>query len=92
MAVCESEGVKIFEELELGPLVKHPLAVHYFSLTSKVTEVYTIRTEEIISHLCEFIDTHNKKSIKVDIFLDFICKKQSASGWENLGVRVQDFR
>ncbi|XP_047947665.1 protein NO VEIN isoform X1 [Salvia hispanica] len=92
VAVCESEGVKIFEELELGPLVKHPLAVHYFSLTSKVTEVYTIRTEEIISHLCEFIDTHNKKSIKVDIFLDFICKKQSASGWENLGVRVQDFR
>ncbi|KAG6422998.1 hypothetical protein SASPL_113381 [Salvia splendens] len=38
VAICESEGVKKFEELELGPLVKHPLAVHYFSLTSKVTE------------------------------------------------------
>lgn len=92
VAVCESEGVKQFEELELGPLVQHPLGVHYFSLTSNVTKVYRIRTEEIIGYLCQFIDTHKKKEIKVDTFLDFICKKQSVSGWEKLCVRVQDLR
>ncbi|KAH6786758.1 hypothetical protein C2S52_006310 [Perilla frutescens var. hirtella] len=92
VAICESEGVKQFEELQLGPLVQHPLAVHYFSLTSNVTEVYRIKTEEIVSYLCEFIDTHKKKGIKVDTFLDFICKKQSVSGWEKLCVRVQNFR
>ncbi|XP_042063950.1 protein NO VEIN [Salvia splendens] len=91
VAICESEGIKKFEELELGPLVKHPLAVHYFSLTSKVTEVYRIRTEEIISYLCEFIDTHKRKSIRAYYFLNFIREKQSASGCENLCVRVQDF-
>ncbi|KAL0392595.1 UNVERIFIED_CONTAM: protein NO VEIN, partial [Sesamum radiatum] len=91
VAICENEGIERFEELELGPLVRHPLAVHYFSVTSDVTEVCRIRTEDIISYLCEFIDSHKKKEVKVDTFLDFISKKQSISGWEKLCVRVQNF-
>ncbi|KAL0433046.1 UNVERIFIED_CONTAM: protein NO VEIN [Sesamum latifolium] len=91
VAICENEGVERFEELELGPLVRHPLAIHYFSVTSGVTEVCRIRTEDIISYLCEFIDSHKKKEVKVDTFLDFISKKQSISGWEKLCVRVQNF-
>ncbi|KAL2242543.1 UNVERIFIED_CONTAM: Protein NO VEIN [Sesamum indicum] len=90
-AICENEGVERFEELELGPLVRHPLAIHYFSVTSDMTEVCRIRTEDIISYLCEFIDSHKKKEVKVDTFLDFISKKQSISGWEKLCVRVQNF-
>ncbi|KAI3459682.1 hypothetical protein Pfo_016345 [Paulownia fortunei] len=90
VAICESEGIERFEELELGPLVRHPLAVHYFSVSSDVTEVYRIRTEEMISYLCEFIDTLKKKEIKVDTFLDFISEKQSVSGREKLCVRIQN--
>ncbi|KAL8491297.1 hypothetical protein ACS0TY_023070 [Phlomoides rotata] len=90
VAICKSEGVEQFEELELGPLVRHPLAVHYFSLTPNLTEAYKIRTEEIIAYLCEFICTHKRKEIKVDSFLDFISEKQSVSCREVLCVRVQN--
>lgn len=91
VAICESEGIAQFEELGLGPLVRQPLAVHYFSVTSDVIEVYRITTEEIISYLSEFIDTHKKKDIKVDTFLDFICEKKSVSGRQKLCVRAQNF-
>ncbi|GER41663.1 histidine kinase [Striga asiatica] len=91
VAICESEGVGRFEELELGPLLRHPLVVHYFYLNSEITEVYRITTEEIISYLCEFIDTHKKKKIKADIFLDFISKKKSVSGRQKLSVCIQNF-
>ncbi|KAK6145809.1 hypothetical protein DH2020_019678 [Rehmannia glutinosa] len=91
VAICESEGIERFEELELGPLLRHPLVVHYFSVNSDVTEVYRIKTEEIISFLCEFIDSRKKKEIKVDTFLDFIAEKQSVCGREKLCVRIQNF-
>lgn len=90
VAICESEGVEQFEELELGPLVRHPLAVHYFSVTPNLTEAYKIGTEDIITYLCEFICTHKRKEIKVDTFLDFISEKQSVSCREVLCVRVQN--
>ncbi|GJT02514.1 hypothetical protein Tco_0823683 [Tanacetum coccineum] len=32
LALCENEGIKSFEELELGPILRHPLVVHYFSI------------------------------------------------------------
>lgn len=57
-----------------------------------MTKVHRIRTEEIVSYLCEFIDTFKKKKYKVDTFLDFICKKQSVSGSEHLCVRIPDLR
>ncbi|KAF5941918.1 hypothetical protein HYC85_019560 [Camellia sinensis] len=89
LAICNSEGVKQFEELELGPLVRHPLVVHYFSVSSDVTKVFKITSEEIISCLCEFMGTHDGEEIDVKEFLDFIAKKRSVTGWENLSVRIQ---
>ncbi|KVH90985.1 protein of unknown function DUF3883 [Cynara cardunculus var. scolymus] len=49
MAICESEGIKGFEELELGPMLKHPLVVHYFSIACDVTEMFKITSEQIIA-------------------------------------------
>ncbi|KAL7177232.1 hypothetical protein ACSBR2_030551 [Camellia fascicularis] len=89
LAICNSEGVKQFEELELGPLVRHPLVVHYFSVSSDVTKVFKITSEEVISCLCEFMGTHDGEEIDVKEFLDFIAKKRSVTGWENLSVRIQ---
>lgn len=90
MAICESEDIERFEELELGPLIRHPLAMHYFSVTSEVTEVYRIGTQELISYLCDFVDARKWKQVQVDSFLDFISQKQSVNGREKLCVRVQD--
>ncbi|KAK4482579.1 hypothetical protein RD792_009742 [Penstemon davidsonii] len=91
IAICESEGIERFEELELGPLLRHPLVVHYFAVTFDMTEVYKIRTEDIISYLFEFMETHSQKEVKVDLFMDFISMKQSVSGSEKLCVRIQNF-
>lgn len=30
VAILKNEGVEQFEELDLGPLMKHPLIIHYF--------------------------------------------------------------
>ncbi|KAL2469414.1 Histidine kinase [Abeliophyllum distichum] len=89
VAICKNEGVEHFEQLELGPLVRHPLAMHYFSVSSDVAEVHRITSEEIISYLFEFMDTQKRK-LKVDVFLDFIAKKQSVSNREKLCVRIQN--
>ncbi|KAK4489070.1 hypothetical protein RD792_004864 [Penstemon davidsonii] len=88
--ICEREGIRRYEELELGPLLRHPLVVQYFAVTSDVTEVYKIRTEEIISYLIEFMEIHTKKDVKVDTLMDFITKKQSVSRREKLCVRIQN--
>ncbi|GMH20284.1 hypothetical protein Nepgr_022125 [Nepenthes gracilis] len=89
LAICKNEGIEKFEELELGPLVRHPLVMHYFSVNSDVTDVYHITSQEVISYLSEFIDARKGRSFKVDEFLDFIAKKCKVTGWEKLGVRIQ---
>ncbi|KAA8548393.1 hypothetical protein F0562_000077 [Nyssa sinensis] len=89
VAICKSEGIERFEELELGPLVRHPLVVHYFSMCSDMTEAFKITSEEIISFLFDFMDVHKGKEIKAEELLDFIAKKRSITGREKLSVRIQ---
>ncbi|KAI9196159.1 hypothetical protein LWI28_021547 [Acer negundo] len=88
-AICENERIGTFEELELGPFLRHQLVVHYFSVNSDVTEV-KITNNDIIIFLCKYLDTHKKKDIKIDEFLDFIANKRSLASKEKLGVRIQD--
>ncbi|KAM7485828.1 hypothetical protein LguiA_001837 [Lonicera macranthoides] len=88
-AICQNEGVGQFEELELGPLVRHPLVVHYFSVSSDVTEVFRITTEEILSFLNTFVYRHKGKKIEPDDFLNFLAKKKAVEGREKLAVRIQ---
>lgn len=90
VAICKNEGVERFEELELGPLLRHPLALHYFSVKPDATSVFKITSEEIISYLCDFLDTSFKKDVQTAEFLDFIVKKRSVSSKENLAVRIQN--
>lgn len=89
VAICNNEAIGKFEELGLGPFLRHPLVQHYFSVNSDTTEVFKITSEEIIALLCEFMDTCKNKDIKVDEFLYFISKKRSVSGKEKLGIRIQ---
>ncbi|KAJ0093916.1 hypothetical protein Patl1_26033 [Pistacia atlantica] len=90
VAICKNEGIKKFEELELGPFLRHPLVLHYFSVNCDVTEVFKITTHDIIVCLSEYMDTHIKKDINVDEFLNLIAKKQSLASKEKLGVRIQN--
>lgn len=89
-AICKSEGIEKFEELELGPFLRQPLISHYFLVKSDVNKVFKIATDDVIVCLSEYTDTHKAKDIKVDEFLDFIAKKRSLASKEQLGVRIQN--
>ncbi|XP_035841835.1 protein NO VEIN isoform X2 [Helianthus annuus] len=88
-AICKNEGVQQFEELELGPLIRHPLVNHYFCVSSDSTGVFKISSQEILTFLVEFMDTHEGKEVKADELLDFIAKKLSVDSKEKLHVRIQ---
>ena len=90
MAICRNEGVDDFEALGLGPLLRHPLVTHYFSVRPEVSEVFKITSEEIVKFLSEFLDASGSRDIKVEEFLDFIAKKQSVKCREWLGIRIQN--
>ncbi|XP_061994244.1 protein NO VEIN isoform X1 [Rosa rugosa] len=88
VAICENEGVERFEELGLGPLLRNPLVVHYFSVKCDATEVFRITSEEIISLLSEFMDACKHTYIRVEELLDFIVKKCAVASREELGIRI----
>ncbi|KAK4752416.1 hypothetical protein SAY87_021214 [Trapa incisa] len=87
VAICKNEGVEKFEELELGPLLQHPLVLHYFSVNSD--KVFKITSAEIITHLSEFLDAFPDKGVKIEEFMDFIARKRSVPSKENLMVWIQ---
>ncbi|CAM8975537.1 unnamed protein product [Rhodiola kirilowii] len=90
MAICKSEGVEHFDELHLGPLLRHPLVVHYFSVRSDLTNIHQITTEEILVSLSAYMDIHWNQKIEVLEFLDFLAKKQSVTSREKLCIRIQN--
>lgn len=89
VAVCKNEGIDQFEELGLGPLLQHPLVLHYFSVKSDATKVFKITSRQIISLLYEFMETSPNKKFSPEEILDFIVKKKSAAK-EELGIRIQN--
>lgn len=90
--ICKNEGVQRFDELELGPLLRHPLVIHYFLVPPETKEIVDITSEQIISYLVEYMDKVKHKSIKPEEFLDFIAEKRSLPVKEKLGVRIQNLR
>ncbi|KAK9061523.1 hypothetical protein SSX86_018705 [Deinandra increscens subsp. villosa] len=88
-AICKNEGVQQFDELELGPLVRHPLVNHYFCVSSDSTGVFKLSSQEILTFLVEFMDTNEGREVKADELLDFIAKKRSVDSKEHLHVRIQ---
>ncbi|WOL09515.1 hypothetical protein Cni_G18268 [Canna indica] len=90
VAVCNNEGVQRFEELNLGPLLRHPLIEHYFSVPSDLTHIFRITTEEIVGLLHTLMEKEkHKKMIKVEELLDFLAHQKSVPSKEKLGVRIQ---
>ena len=94
VAICKYEGVDSFEKLELGPLLRHPLVLHYFSLNSDVTKVFKITSKEVCSLLWKFMDKKKKSknhddAVQIEEFLDFVAKKRSVASKLELCLRIQ---
>ncbi|PKA63942.1 hypothetical protein AXF42_Ash004952 [Apostasia shenzhenica] len=89
LEICKSEGVEQFEELGLGPLLRHPLVRHYFMIPSELKEVCSITIDDLMSALSTFLYKVKFKEITVEEFLTFLVEKYSLPARENLGVRIQ---
>ncbi|OVA05274.1 protein of unknown function DUF3883 [Macleaya cordata] len=92
VAICKRESVKRFEDLKLGPLLRHPLVVKYFQVPLDAKEVYRITSEEIISRLFEFLDICKRKDFQAERFLKFLATKESVDVKEKLGVRIRSLK
>ncbi|KAL5702978.1 hypothetical protein ACHQM5_028128 [Ranunculus cassubicifolius] len=90
--ICKSEGVQRFDELELGPLLKHPLVIHYFTIPSDTKEIVDVTSEDVIRYLGEFMDKVKNRTVKTEEFMDFVATKRSVRVKETLGVRIQNLR
>ncbi|XP_017226417.1 protein NO VEIN [Daucus carota subsp. sativus] len=89
LAICKNEGVAKFEELDLGPILRHPLVVQYFGASPNVKDVFKITSEEIISFISKLIRKKKQKEITADELLDYIAKKKSVDKKELLSVRIR---
>ncbi|KAF8086648.1 hypothetical protein N665_0617s0011, partial [Sinapis alba] len=92
MAICRNEFVESFDDLELGPLLQHPLVLLYFPSISTSSGPVQITSEEIISFLDSYLYTYMTDDVKVDEFMNFVASKKSVASKENLGVRIQSLR
>ncbi|KAK8913915.1 hypothetical protein KSP39_PZI024215 [Platanthera zijinensis] len=87
--LCKNEGVEKFEELGIGPLLRHPLVCHYFSVSPEAKEICEITTEDLVNRLSTFLYRKFRKEIEVEEFLDFLVQKCSVASKEHLGVRIR---
>ncbi|KAF8116207.1 hypothetical protein N665_0020s0060 [Sinapis alba] len=92
VAICRNEYVACFDDLKLGPLLRHPLVLLYFPSISGSTGPVQITSEEIISFLDSYLSTYGMDDVKLDDFLDYVAEKKSVTGKEKLGVRIQSLR
>ncbi|KAL0694666.1 hypothetical protein Bca4012_061846 [Brassica carinata] len=93
VAICRNESVACFDDLKLGPLLRHPLVLLYFPSISGSISPVQITSEEIITFLDSYLSIHDMDDdVKLDDFLDFVAEKKSVAGKEKLGVRIQSLR
>ncbi|MCL7027725.1 hypothetical protein MKW94_028800 [Papaver nudicaule] len=92
LAICENESIERFEDLRLGPLLRHPLVAHYFSVPKDTKNVHKITSEEIISYLAQYMQSKNGKFIQAEAFLEFLAVNESVDAKEKLGVRIQSLK
>lgn len=88
-AICRNEFVDSFDDLELGPLLQHPLVLLYFPSISSSTGLVQVTTEEILSLLDSYMYTYITNDVKLDHFLNFVASQKSVTSKEKLGVRIQ---
>jgi hypothetical protein len=88
--ICKNEGVGQFENLRLGPFIRHPIITRYFSLPLDRQKPVKIVTEDVITSLGEILDKPNRSVVMLDELLTYIAKKKKVDRAEKLGIRIKD--
>ena len=84
------EGAREFEDIKIGPLVKHPLIYEYFKFPSNL-EPPNINTLKVLKYLKQFMNTRDKWRDKVDLkeFLDYLVEQTNCTEPYQLGVKIE---
>lgn len=90
VAICADEGVSQFEILGMGPLLRHPLIVHYFSISPSTIDFCKIKTEEIYMSLSKLMSKRQPPP-SLNSFMDHLMEEYTVSNKENLGLKIQSF-
>ena len=92
IALSQSESVATFEELRLGPLIKHPRAKDYFKPPDDLISPPEITIHQLHSYFSRMIDRSKRnEKFKIEDFLEFVRKKEDLKSVEHLCIRIQSF-
>jgi hypothetical protein len=92
--ICEFEKVTDFNELKLGPLLKHPDVIRLFRIPEDIPDcVPEITTYDIHLKLMKFIDRNkkNRGKPKIEEFIQFMTDEFSFPSPHHLCVRISSF-
>ena len=91
-AILILEKSSNFEDLQMGPILTHPLVKDLFKPPLDLHRVPEITAYEIQTHLAKFIYKHRKgEQYDMSDFLSFLAREMSVSGPEYLCIRITSF-
>ena len=91
-AILISEGCSSFDDLQMGPILTHPLVKKLFKPPADVISVPEITGYDIQTQLATFIYKY-KKGTKYNLpdFLNYFAEQQSVSDPDHLCIRISSF-
>ena len=92
IALAQSESVANFEDLHLGPLIKHPKVMDLFKPPDDLDSPPEITVYQLHGYLFNLIDK-SKRHAKFDLeeYLEFVRKKLGLESVQHLCVRIGSF-
>ena len=95
-ALVSVESVTRFEDMRIGPLIKHPLVAKFFQPPSDLQEVPEITAHQIQKTLFKFLDKTRRAAGRgekhsMEDFLQFFAKNESKPSPHHLCVRITSF-
>lgn len=82
-------GAKTYEDLKLGPLVKHRLVYDYFKFPSNL-DPPEITTLKVMKYLREFMTRNGwTNTVNFAEFLEYLREQMSCESLYDLGIRIE---
>jgi hypothetical protein len=92
IALAYSEKVSNYEDLHLGPLIKHPRICDYFKPPDDIETAPEITVHQLHGYLTKLVDkTRRGSKHSLEEYLEFVRKKQGLETASHLCVRIQSF-
>lgn len=91
-ALAQSEKVANYEDLHLGPLIKHPKVKDFFKPPDDLDSPPEISVYQLHNHLTRMVDRSKRgEKFNIEDYLEFVRKKHGVETVEHLCVRIQSF-